>query len=383
MTVIGRNKKIIVLTVLFVLLAALLVFAVVGLRNIGEDKTAVYRDAGATVKVTFVANGGTINGGGSYYRMVKPGDLVLEPGKELSDGTVTAGAVLTGHTLASWNLGTVHEDGTVELGEAVDFSTFRPTEDTVLYAKWRTYFNFRLVDAATGEERDVKTVQPGEDGQVHFTAVTYRSSVGYTFFEYYEDAEKTIPVDFSKDYANDQNEMTVYCYCLPGEWTRLNSKTTNINLKYNANYYLEEDIDLGGKVLNFNKSGSWMGNYKGKIVGNGHTISNFTLNWQTKLVSAVGLFKELEKGAQITDVTFADVTIIADSTQANTPAFGAIAPKIGEGVVLRGVHFNNLTVRYTENLSIKGLTDPAIGYEIGKDVAIEDCSLDVRFEKLP
>ena len=131
MTVIGRTKKIIVLTVLFVLLVALLVFAVIGLRNIGEDKTAVYRDAGATVKVTFVANGGTINGGGSYYRMVKPGDLVLEPGKELSDGTVTAGAVLTGHTLASWNLGTVHEDGTVELGEAVDFSTFRPTEDTV------------------------------------------------------------------------------------------------------------------------------------------------------------------------------------------------------------------------------------------------------------
>ena len=86
MTVLGRTKKIIVLTVLFVLLVALLVFAVIGLRNIGEDKTAVYRDAGATVKVTFVANGGTINGGGSYYRMVKPGDLVLEPGKELSDG---------------------------------------------------------------------------------------------------------------------------------------------------------------------------------------------------------------------------------------------------------------------------------------------------------
>ena len=52
MTVIGRTKKIIVLTVLFVLLVALLVFAVIGLRNIGEDKTAVYRDAGAAVPIT-------------------------------------------------------------------------------------------------------------------------------------------------------------------------------------------------------------------------------------------------------------------------------------------------------------------------------------------
>lgn len=383
MTAFGRSKKIVALTVLFVALAALLVFAVIGLRNVGEDKTAIYRNAGATVKVTFVANGGTINGGGSYYRMVKPGDLVLEPGGKLSDGTETAGAILTGHTLASWNFGTVREDGTVELGEAVDFSTFRPTADTVLYAKWRTYFNFRLVDAATGEERDVKTVQPGEDGQILFTPVSYRSSVGYTFFEYYEDADKTTPVDFSKNYANEQNEMVVYCYCLPGEWTRLNAKTTNFNLKYNANYYLEEDIDLGGKELKFNKNGAWMGNYKGRLVGNGHTISNFTLNWQTKLVSGVGLFKELEKGAQITDVTFADVTIIADSTQANTPAFGALAPKIGDGVVVRNVHFRNLTVRYTDNLTIKGVTEPAIGYEIGKDVIMEDCSLDARFEKLP
>ena len=83
------------------------------------------------------------------------------------------------------------------------------------------------------------------------------------------------------------------------------------------------DIDMNGEALNF-------GDYKSSFIGNGYTISNFTVNYTASRDSLVEDFTDSNKkslcislfgntdGAHIENVTFKDAKVVVTTTLSTT-----------------------------------------------------------------
>lgn len=148
---------------------------------------------------------------------------------------------------------------------------------------------------------------------------------GITFLEhYYSDPELTNEIlendaeSFSHPGGEESTDVKVYIDYIEGEY-KLVKSYSDLNKYCFNNIYLMNDIDCGGKALTF-------GNYTKSFVGNGHTISNFTVSYDakingtnnysnkyydetdsTKKTLGISLFGQCNK-AEIRDVTFDNVT---------------------------------------------------------------------------
>ncbi len=265
----------------------------------------------------------------SHYYEFKSGAprriLPLED-KSFSEGGVTRDG---GFVLDGWYRTKTVEGEAVEYSDRWNFETDVVADGGVtLYAKWNSpivySFDFVYTDA-NGVERVANSYKVNEGntfGDVWQNDVlTYANGyAGHTAVAVYYDPEHKIPFDDSVRHPGGEESTAVKLYVeyIEGSYTIVRT-AAQLKAARSRNIYLLADIDMEGKPLSFT-------NFNGKtFIGNGHTVSNFTLEYGNSRYDLVPDFEDEKKKAlcvalfgnaenvTVKDVSFENVTVTVDT----------------------------------------------------------------------
>ena len=252
-----------------------------------------------------------------------------------------------------------------------------------LYAAWVPSFTYEFYSVADDGSVTLigeKNVNPMENTEI--TVPAYNSASGVveigdfpflqsnTYSDIYTDAECTNKISdatithsgkFNAYNATvEDTTMKIYCKLLDGIHVRVNSADKLIN---NANldgiYILEGDLDFSGKY--------WPeifteGNFKGKIIGNGYTIKNVTLNQNDNSSNVYGLFGQISEEASIENVKFDNITLnVKAGSRVNEPKIGIIAGVIADDTMSSVELKNSKIVIYTKSIASGTIVNPDYG----------------------
>ena len=169
---------------------------------------------------------------------------------------------------------------------------------------------------------------------------------GYTFEKAYYDAAGTQPVDTPAmphtGRVNMENGtvegavMKIYTDWIEGEWYHIYNVDQFLdNASVSGSYVLHADLDFTDR----NWPTSLMyGSFSGKIVGNGHTISNVTVTQTNKSKTNAGLFGHLTETAALTDLTLSNVTFTIEAgTRVAGTSYGLLTGTLSAGADLTGL----------------------------------------------
>lgn len=225
------------------------------------------------------------------------------------------------YTLEGWYRTKTGEGVDAVYSDPWDFTTDKMgSEGVVLYAKWRknVSYTFSLVTNFSGEEKVIDTLQVNENDQItkrylDGKAKNYGKTIKSTIIGY-ED-ENGNPWDFSYKHPGGSvdTDIKIYAKYIKGEYELVSTYMDLILAS--GNIYLLNDIDCEGQELSFE-------NFKGlNFEGNGHKISNFTINSDlpqngeesldgdgTITNAYIALFGDIS-GAEIKNVTFENAHI--------------------------------------------------------------------------
>ncbi len=332
------------------------------------------------------------NGSGAYF-----GSNTTEKTLYLPDGavamnigvdTVVNGSMPTptrnNYTLIGWYEAEIDEEGKPlkdENGEVVlktdafDFKRVLKDGDAIkLYAKWQkkeSIYVYLVCDEITPE----LPFTISKNGQ----AVTVEDKGLLTEYPYYTDGicqeptERLIPsasgytmVDFYADEACTQKvawplaqeeygDYNIYAKYVKGEWLVL-SEPSDVSKLFlpgkTRSFYLANDIDCTGVTVS-----PIANNFTSTLNGNGHTISNLTVDAGTvgrdvTEPPTLSTFGNIKEGAAIKDVTFDGITFkctLASNKKANIYGLYASIENLSsiEKVTLKNVSFD-LTCRNAE-----------------------------------
>lgn len=237
----------------------------------------------------------------------------------------------SGYVFEGWFLPATDESGAllyedeegkiVKTGEAFDFTKrLEAGEDIYLYAKWSRDAQVQILLAGTDvTDKEGQTHRVGDvlkelsftNGEVQkFTGDRLLSLTrkSYTFAEYYEDEACTRPVSWPIAEADTDGTKPIYARFVEGDWIVVSdatgAKSMLGSLAGNKQYLLVADIDLQGAVI------SDMGSVvSATVVGEGHTISNFTVVRKSVRAENAALFGTIKAGAVIRDLNLSGVTL--------------------------------------------------------------------------
>ncbi len=374
---------------------------------------------GYTLSVRFDANGGYFDEN-SYTTSVVDTynlkDLAKDSDAQLSlplldpaDGRRSEKKVVahSQKVLAGWY--TRDADGNYEKW---DFNSGRITVDPkgyytasepvlTLYAVWLPRFSVEYYDKSNPDELLIsKECLMGDQ----FTIPAWNASTGkmnlndfpielekygYTFNKvYYEDGTAvTDAVITHPGTATASGEavnpvLKLYVEYEEGTWYQIyNADQLRNNADVNANYRLMADLDFTGKIW---PSSFAAGTFRGRIEGNGHTISNVTVvQDQTSNSYVGGLFGTIGDEAVIEKVTFDNVTYrIEKGTLATAPAFGLFAGTLSADATLTDVTVTNgkLQISYAAKMTMEGMESYVIGAFCGVTAKTELPSYDIVWE---
>ncbi len=239
---------------------------------------------------------------------------------------------------------------TVDL--SADHTAFE--EQMTLYAAWIPYFNFEFyAQDANGAFQKIEghavdqlkeIALPAWDestGKLNMGNVPTRD--GMTFVEAFLDEEMTQPVTGS--IAGQVNEtegvcvehtIKLYTTWREGNWFKIYTADQFFkNSTLNGSYEILADLDFEGKIWSPALASS---EYKGTILGNGHTVRNVTVAQGDVSKINGGLFGALGNTAEIHDLTFENITYsIQAGSRMQDASFGLLAGTINAGAVLDGV----------------------------------------------
>ena len=379
-------KKALVLTLLVLVIAAL--------AGCGEkDQYALNNENGYTVSVQFHANGGqfatnTYTITDSYKAAGKSELMLIEPGDAKRSEPQTA--TRNGYFLAGWYTEcteTGEQDGNgnpictysgywdfavdtlaVEAGKS--YSAEEPVLH--LYAAWVPNFTYEFYDLGTGELVESTPINPLNPKELELELSTWDQNTGrvnkkdipvkdgHTFSALYLDAEGTQKVEEASinhsgtiDRATavaSGNVMKLYVDYIEGSFKAVYTADDLMsNLSSGNDVMIMEDLDFAGVEWD---PFVWSYPYGGKIIGNGHTLSNITVNIAPENVNGqeylyAGLFGKLEETAVISDVTFENLQVnVQEGTLGfgdyeNHIAIGLLAGETAEGATLTNVAFKN------------------------------------------
>jgi hypothetical protein len=133
-------------------------------------------------------------------------------------------------------------------------------------------------------------------------------------------------------------------------------------------YVIEADIDLAGVTITPSDK------FSGKIIGNGHTISNLSISVTSRKIDtdrekSMGLAAFME-GAVISDLTFKDA-VLTLQVNSGIRVTGGLLAASANGVTLSNCRFEGLTI--TGGKGDDGQADYRLGDLFG---SYEDCSFD-------
>jgi len=362
-----------------------------------------------TVSVKYDANGGVFTTNTSVIvdsynvsDMKADGGVVEIPlitPDDKSRGNDAFKATKSGYFLAGWYAERT-EDGKDEDGNTLytygdkwDFEedvlevevdkTYSSQEPVItLYAAWVPLFEIEFYSLGTGEYLNNYVYDPTlvdeikiptwdeESGAVEM--YNFPENDGYTFNgAYYDKAgtqaivsvlEHTGEVDEKTGTAED-TVMKVYVDWLEGEWYHIYTVEQFLdNASIKGNYEIHADLDFTDENW---PSSLMYGNFTGTIKGNGHKFSNIEFAQTNNSKVNAGLFGNLAEGANISDLTFENVTFtIEKGTRVAGTSYGLFAGVISEGATLSNVNILN-GVLQIDSKCYFGVNDYSIGLVCG------------------
>lgn len=237
------------------------------------------------------------------------------------------------------------------------------TPEKTFYAAWIPLFEIRVHDANTNDKISTVLFDPRE--KTEFALPSWNEETGcldmndiperkeFTFEKAYLDADmkKALegdtllhPGTFDPENATTENAvLDLYVTWKEGQWYRISTAEQFIeNASVGASYEILADLDFEGLIwptaLTFN-------DYKGQIVGNGHTVKNITFNQTANDKSNIGIFGNLTESVKISDLTFENITLcLKKGTRINTN-FGILAGSISQNAALTNVKLVNSTLQ--------------------------------------
>ena len=259
----------------------------------------------------------------------------------------------SGYHIEGWyKTKTTNPDGTVTYSDKWDFDNDRMTiEGVTLYAKWeenRTYKYELYYKDANGNDCYLDGYECKEGTKFNDTLLRNKTVKGYTSLGYLDEAGNPWNNNYKHPGGDADLTIKVYLDLIEGEYSVVKTAKQFKNaLSRGQNIYLYNDIDFDEDEINF-------GSYSGTILGNNHTVSNFTIGYDdsrsglkgeiTDLTGSsnhlyVSLFFEL-KDAIIKDITFKDAIVDIDTrnSQIKYLVFAPLAI-IGSNTLIENVNF--------------------------------------------
>lgn len=217
--------------------------------------------------------------------------------------------------------------------------TLFSTEKLTLYAGWKKAISYTYAVYYTDGESSVKlgTYEVAEGATFEDWRKYANTRKGFTAVGYYQDTALETPWNtaFAHPGGEEDLEIPVYVDYIDGEWNLVDTyEKLRAALTAGDNVYLTADINCGGGALATNVT------YKGVFEGNGYTVSNFTAGKTgTMLNPGCAIFAELGEGAEIRNVTFADVaySLTDINSMAKSVKVAALAKKASGKVTITGV----------------------------------------------
>ena len=308
---------------IFILLLTIVMFSCLFLI-VGCNPTTDF----SGTKVVFELEGGNYQNATRpvvfYYQFEEGAPRLIKELSELSEQDLDR----AGYDLVGWfTTKKTDSSGNVTYEDQWDFAKDEVGEDGItLYACWQikaeyTYevYDFNDFDNSEALPIITKTVGVGST-----FSERYATRPGYTLIALYDENKQPWDPSFKHPGGETDCAIKVYAQYIEGTYTvvRTASELTLASTR-NANIYLAADIDMDGKALSF-------GNFKKELLGNGHTISNFSVSYSvgrddliedfddpSKKSLTISLFGNTD-GAKVIDVNFEDVSINVGTTYKDT-----------------------------------------------------------------
>ena len=141
------------------------------------------------------------------------------------------------------------------------------------------------------------------------------------------------PIDYETGTISGDGTVEIYTRYMDGVWFKIStSKQFKDNSRVDGCYMIEADLDFTGIVWSSTlaKEG-----FKGQIIGNGHKMSNITVNQSDATAMRGGLFGAIDAGAKIENITFENITYNLNSGSLKAGAsFGLLAGTISSEATL-------------------------------------------------
>ena len=177
--------------------------------------------------------------------------------------------------------------------------------------------------------------------------------LNYTFIEYYKDTQKKEPITFPHTFEFEQGKLKVDIYSDSLEGTfriiRRASDLTGFSFLNTTNICLLADIDMN-EIYDAGKKFSLPATYSGQFLGRNHTISNLVVTAKASgpRDSNFGLFNIIDSGANISDVTFENVTLNYDLSNLLESDYyvGLLAGRVRDEATVKNVHVSG-TLNYS------------------------------------
>lgn len=404
-----RNFK----SILLCLLLAATVVLAVGCG--AEDTPYEINDAdNYNVSVKFDANGGTFTTNtpvivDSYnLSQVKQNgegkaEIALIPPESEARGKNKFEAVNNGYFLAGWYKECTVTEGSdgqkqytysgkwdfeadlLEVDPNGSYSSATPV--MTLYAAWIPLFEIEYYALDTGELLTTVSYNPTENGDITLPVWDENTGAldmndipareGFTFTGLYLDAEKTQmvqsetlahsgTVDLTTATAENAT-MKLYVDWKEGSWYRIyNAQQLTKNANPDGCYEILADLDFTDEIW---PTVFMYGNFTGKILGNGHTISNVSVEQTDTAKTAAGVFGKLAEDAAISDLKLTNVEfIIKNGTRAAGTSYGLLAGAISEKAQITNLTIENSILKIDSNCYF-GTDDYSIGLVCGMGTA--------------
>lgn len=312
-----KRKYLILLTLVAITLTLLLS----GCGRGGQNLDGMY-------SVTFEVNGGKLNIGTTDTERLNfaydPGSYLIDPATFQNYKISRPGYIFTGwYTSADckesdlWNFAT----------QTIDADGLK------LYAGWEKEIVYTYtVCYADGDKIETLgsyNVKAGAKFNDYRKLAASRDD--HTPMGYFVDAACTTPWDPETLHPGGDvdTDVRVFVDYIEGEWKLVDSYQSLVAAMNEGNIYLLADIDCGGEELYFS------GTYTRIFQGNGHKISNFTVNKKGGvLIPSCSIFQGIAAGAEIRNVSFENATFnFMDVNNANKIKVAALARDASGGIV--------------------------------------------------
>ena len=313
-----------------------------------------------------------------YYDFDEGTSNLIVDLSELSGQTI----IRTGYTLEGWYTKKTGEGNSVVYEDKWDFANDKvSSEGITLYAKWKKniLYTYEVCyrDEIDGSVKSLGSyeVNEGDHFNDYYASFFGNKRYGYTALKgLYTESDEPWDESFTHPGGETDTAVRVFLHYIEGNYVLVDS-ARKLTANKNANLYLTSDIDFEGESF------SGFGDYKGIIKGNGFTVKNFTLSYDSSKngliadtdlsteggILCIGLFRSL-KGASISDLSFSDFSIDIKAGYPGTKII-IVAPlsiKM-ENTALTNVTVGNATVTlsqlpsgFDKSSSLTVLTDRAV-----------------------